>query len=253
MPNKHAMRDVIVVLPGITGSILESPAAKVRPDRPVKYFRGAHCDNTYGLLCDTYGLLCDSIEDAFKVTNGLGRLSNRVAAPQLGTLVKERLTARRAHSNEPDAKVIVIAHSLGGPVAQYWLNKLAYVIFQLLSATSETVNPWLSRSADLTPSPSRTSSRCPVSVVRVPILRSHRWVATLLSARVLGSVLTEREKSTLIGRLVPAVRTNATLLDTVLARLDAASPAGLDLNLIETSSPLIQTMDPSGGFEFGVH
>ena len=81
---------------------------------------------------DGYDTLCRKLVDAFQVTKGLNfvefpydwRLSNRVGAAQLGTVVKAKLRAWRDHSNEPDAKVILVAHSVGGLVARYWLEVL---------------------------------------------------------------------------------------------------------------------------------
>ncbi|HJW12276.1 MAG TPA: hypothetical protein VJ598_10840, partial [Albitalea sp.] len=52
------------------------------------------------------------------------RLSNRVAAQALKALVDRRLAAYRRATNNPLAKVILIAHSMGGLVSRYWLEVL---------------------------------------------------------------------------------------------------------------------------------
>jgi len=53
------------------------------------------------------------------------RLDNRVNARRLADLVKDRLPRWREHSHNPNARVIFLAHSMGGLVARYYLEVLA--------------------------------------------------------------------------------------------------------------------------------
>jgi pimeloyl-ACP methyl ester carboxylesterase len=50
------------------------------------------------------------------------RLSNRIAANALKDLVKRRLQPFRDATKNPMAKVILVAHSMGGLVSRYWLE-----------------------------------------------------------------------------------------------------------------------------------
>lgn len=52
------------------------------------------------------------------------RLSVRLTARRLAALVEPALAAWRAHSGNPDAKVVFVAHSMGGLVARYYLDVL---------------------------------------------------------------------------------------------------------------------------------
>ncbi len=157
---KTATRDMIVVLPGITGSVLvddrgeeiwnASAAALstylrslgasldklvVYPDRPdgiraSKLISGIH--GVFGLgRIDGYQALQSMIRDNFELTTNYiefpydWRLSNRISAQQLKTLIDARLPEwQRSPRGGRNAKVILIAHSMGGLVARYFLEKL---------------------------------------------------------------------------------------------------------------------------------
>lgn len=173
------MRDLIVVLPGITGSVLaqragvktpvdiwapsgqalwqglkslgdsvrmlEVPAHDPRNAPPETGFIATRViKNFHGVLglgkIDGYTALTNLITDQFVVTPGRlneeapanffefpydWRLSNRYSATQLRDFVENRLRRwRSAAGGAPDAKVILIAHSMGGLVARYWLEVL---------------------------------------------------------------------------------------------------------------------------------
>ncbi len=170
------MRDLVIILPGITGSVLayspgentpvdvwapsgealwqgltslgdsvqrlEVPTHNPRhappetgfiPTRVVKDFHGV-----FGLgKIDGYTALTKIISDHFIVTPGRPdnevpanffefpydwRLSNRHSATRLRDFVNTRLT--RWRSGAPDAKIILLAHSMGGLLARYYLEVL---------------------------------------------------------------------------------------------------------------------------------
>jgi pimeloyl-ACP methyl ester carboxylesterase len=79
---------------------------------------------------DVYGGISRMIIDTFDVVPGETyvefpydwRRDNRVAARKLQRLVDEKLHAQRRHN--PDAKVILIGHSMGGLVARWYLECL---------------------------------------------------------------------------------------------------------------------------------
>lgn len=52
------------------------------------------------------------------------RLDNRINAAMLRDLVSDRLRRWREYSHNPDARVIFLAHSMGGLVARYYLEVL---------------------------------------------------------------------------------------------------------------------------------
>jgi pimeloyl-ACP methyl ester carboxylesterase len=164
-------RDLVIVLPGITGSVL----ARQNPQggkpkhlwaisgqalwQTVKSLGGSlqelavpHHDPTmdapatnivatsvvlglHGVLglskIDGYTELARTILDNFAVTDGQGfewfpydwRLSNRISARRLAEFIGPRLQAwRRTHG--ADARVVLVAHSMGGLVARYYLEVL---------------------------------------------------------------------------------------------------------------------------------
>ena len=174
---KHRMRDVVVVLPGITGSALsEVNGARTTPiwnlsggamwqflrsrggsletlrvdTHDPRHAPPSGCIVATGLVAgfhgvfgltkiDGYGEMLDEINRRFDLTVGRWddnkpanllpfpydwRLSNRVAAAALNTVLTTKLRAWRDAIDEPDAKVIVVAHSMGGLVARYWLEVL---------------------------------------------------------------------------------------------------------------------------------
>jgi pimeloyl-ACP methyl ester carboxylesterase len=88
---------------------------------------------------DGYSRVTRMITDAFDVVEGSvhderpanyiefpydWRLDNRITARRLGSLVDDRLRRWREYSHNPDARVIFVAHSMGGLVARYYLEAL---------------------------------------------------------------------------------------------------------------------------------
>jgi pimeloyl-ACP methyl ester carboxylesterase len=164
------MRDVVVLLPGITGSVLQKDGKDLwaisgeaawsalrtlggslqqlyldqddpeAPDlgdgiTPVRVIRGFH--GIPGLKIDGYRKLSRLISDNFDVVQGdvhSDRPANffefpydwrrdvRAAAWSLKRLVDRRLPQWREHSGAADAKVILLAHSMGGIVARCYLE-----------------------------------------------------------------------------------------------------------------------------------
>lgn len=160
------LRDMVVVLPGITGSVLRKggrdlwvvsgqaawqwlttlggsldelrfrgddggiTADRVMPDAHV----------VPGLVkIDGYSAITRMIADTFDVASGTihdtrpanfiefpydWRLDNRVNARRLAALVHDRLPRWREHSHNPGARVIFLAHSMGGLIARYYLEVL---------------------------------------------------------------------------------------------------------------------------------
>jgi len=173
------MRDLVIVLPGITGSVLahtagtnspvdiwapsgealwqvlkslgdsvqrlKVPAHDPRHTPPTTDFTATRVVKTFhgvfGLgKIDGYTALTDLITDQFIVTPGRldnevpanffefpydWRLSNRHSAARLRDFVNTRLTRwRTAASGAPDARIILLAHSMGGLLARYYLEVL---------------------------------------------------------------------------------------------------------------------------------
>jgi pimeloyl-ACP methyl ester carboxylesterase len=164
-PVRTPLNDLVVILPGITGSVLErdgkavwgaSPGVVIRallsrggtlgdlalPDdggvRATKLIRDVHI--VPGLhKIDGYTALIRAIENEFEIVRGLGgdpgatnflefpydwRQDNRLSARRLDAVVKDQLPRWRAASGADDAKVILLAHSMGGLVSRYWLECL---------------------------------------------------------------------------------------------------------------------------------
>lgn len=165
------MRDVIVVIPGITGSVLQHDGRDVWAvsggavwgalrslmrnfDRLVLTDDDLDADvlddgvtaprlvDDVHLIpglwkIDGYSGLLNGLRERFDVVAadpGLGivsnlqpfpydwRRDNRVASRRLGALVNDVLPAWRHQTGYADAKVIVIAHSMGGLVASHWVH-----------------------------------------------------------------------------------------------------------------------------------
>lgn len=167
------LRDLVIVIPGITGNVLEkdgkvvwgwsgsalwrtlaSGGATIRGlalcgDDPslddlgdgvtaTKLMPDAHL--VPGLWkIDGYSALRRLVTESFAVQTGDvahvsaanyfefpydWRRDNRVAARALQRLIHEALPQWRKHSGADDAKVIVLAHSMGGLVARHWLEVL---------------------------------------------------------------------------------------------------------------------------------
>lgn len=177
MMNKTRMRDLVIVVPGIMGSVLEktgrgevwsasagatwralsSGGASLRELAICGDDTGADDlgDGIYatrlihvpyviaGLMkCDGYRTLRNMITDVFDVTVGTmdagdrepanylefpydWRRDNRVIARKLKACVDERLESwRKSASDRANAKVIFIAHSMGGLVCRYYTEVL---------------------------------------------------------------------------------------------------------------------------------
>ncbi len=162
MPNK--MRDLLVVIPGITGSVLKKdgrdlwapsvqalwqyisqlggsieamllpehdprdpnpPTGGVSASRLIAGFHGV-----FGLgKIDGYKALLHEIESNFQFHQGNllpfpydWRLSNRVNAARLKSKID--ITLQRLRNIDREAKVILVAHSMGGLISQYYLEVL---------------------------------------------------------------------------------------------------------------------------------
>jgi pimeloyl-ACP methyl ester carboxylesterase len=164
---RKPLRDIVVLLPGITGSVLQKDrkdvwavsgqaawraltslggslqelrleggdlggvvATRVMPDAHV----------VPGLVkIDGYSVAAQMIKETFEVVEGSvheelpanfiefpydWRLDNRVGAQQLEILVNDRLRRWREFSHNLNARVIFVAHSMGGLVARYYLEVL---------------------------------------------------------------------------------------------------------------------------------
>jgi pimeloyl-ACP methyl ester carboxylesterase len=167
------MRDMVILLPGITGSVLQKDGKELwaisgqaawkaltslgsslqqltlgedNPEvdelgddiRATRLMLDAHL--VPGLVkIDGYSRLSQLITDNFEVvrgsTNGESpanffefpydwRRDNRVAARLLKRLIDQKLPQWRTYSGAVDAKVILLAHSMGGLVAHYYLEVL---------------------------------------------------------------------------------------------------------------------------------
>ncbi|HEU4709914.1 MAG TPA: hypothetical protein VFS76_00035 [Pyrinomonadaceae bacterium] len=165
MADRSPMPDVVVVLPGILGSVLtkndktvwgfsgkllgtvlltrggtlrkelslqdDSPDHESLEDGIVaeKLIADLHMLPSWKI--DGYSKLCTYIKQRFDVVDGLNffefpydwRRDNRVSAKKLARLSHEWLKKWRERSNS-DAKLILIAHSMGGLVSRYFLEVL---------------------------------------------------------------------------------------------------------------------------------
>ena len=173
MANKPGINDLVVLLPGISGSVLQkngkdmwanSGTAVFRflrnlgkdleqmhvvddsPDRPVlddgieatRVLSDTHIIPGLWKI-DGYSAISSLITDNFRVMPGeIGdpkeanyfefpydwRRDNRSSAQRLKELIEEKLPVWRDYTNNPDAKVILFAHSMGGLVSRYYLEAL---------------------------------------------------------------------------------------------------------------------------------
>ncbi|HET8625358.1 MAG TPA: hypothetical protein VFM14_17495, partial [Gemmatimonadales bacterium] len=161
----HEMRDIVVLLPGITGSVLKKNGKVVwgfsggtiadtlltrggslrdalaltgdSPDRE-DLGDGIVADSLAPDLhlipglwkIDGYSRVADTILERFAVREGENffrfpydwRRDNRAAAQRLAHQSAEWL--RRRRTTVPDAKLILVAHSMGGLVSRYFLEVL---------------------------------------------------------------------------------------------------------------------------------
>jgi hypothetical protein len=172
---KPALKHMVVILPGITGSILQKDGKDLwafsgRAIRDAVFHNTAYLKalelppedppDTLDLgdgitapalvkdasllpglikLFDGYNRLSEMVRGRFDVVgNGMAsdqpsnlfefpydwRRDNRVAARRLSHLIEKRLAQWRDYSYNKDAKVILLAHSMGGLVARYYLEIL---------------------------------------------------------------------------------------------------------------------------------
>lgn len=170
---KRIFRDLIVVLPGITGSVLERDGHQVwgfslemgwntlrsrgdsirglaldgdDPEAPdlgdgVQATRMIHRAHSLPGLHKNigYGPLLQALRDQLGAETGFGegsqagnmfefpydwRRDNRAAAHALRRLIHDRLPAWRRGSGADDAKVVLVAHSMGGLVSRHYLECL---------------------------------------------------------------------------------------------------------------------------------
>jgi pimeloyl-ACP methyl ester carboxylesterase len=170
---KERMRDIIVLIPGIMGSVLQKDGKdvwttgrvagtaltglgssslqqlKLEGDEPDVEDLGDGINATHlitvphliaGLTkTDDYSALSSLITDHFEVIKANlddncpanffefpydWRRDNRFAAYRLKQLIDRRLPQWREYSGAKDAKVIILAHSMGGLIARYYLEVL---------------------------------------------------------------------------------------------------------------------------------
>ena len=164
---RRRFRDVVVILPGITGSILKrdgrtiwAPSHRLGLSAAVSPANAADDlllrDGDDSEVCatavmpdahmlgglvkiDGYSSLVDSIERNFLVVRASAgdtrpanllefpydwRLDNRVNARRLQEVVTPALDRWRQYADAPDARVILVAHSMGGLIARYFLEVL---------------------------------------------------------------------------------------------------------------------------------
>jgi pimeloyl-ACP methyl ester carboxylesterase len=166
MPSKQPMGDVVVLLPGILGSVLERDGQEVWAMSPGAAWRAilslGHSVNDLELhgddptvddlgdgvtaprlqpdlhlipglwSIDGYSHIRSSIFATFDVVEGQNwfdfpydwRRDNRVAARHLAERAPGWLRAWRQRSGNNDAKLVLVAHSMGGLVARHYLEVL---------------------------------------------------------------------------------------------------------------------------------
>lgn len=166
MNEKSKMRDMIIILPGILGSVLQKDSRdlwnisgqaaadyvktlgkslqnlKLEQDDPyiddlgdgikaTSLIKDIHFVPGFWKI-DGYTAIAERIENEFDVTLGQNyfkfpydwRRDNRVAARKLKNLIDLKLPQWRDSSGAKNAKVILLAHSMGGLVSRYYLEKL---------------------------------------------------------------------------------------------------------------------------------
>ncbi len=164
--DRKPMSDVVVLLPGILGSVLSKSGTDVwglsagtigralwnlggniqdlaipadaldRPDyddgvTAPKLLQDAHLIPGLWKI-DGYSLIADTLRANFQIETGENyfelpydwRLDNRIAAKKLQQLSRQWLDDWQKKSGNQNAKLILIAHSMGGLVARYFLEVL---------------------------------------------------------------------------------------------------------------------------------
>ena len=164
---KHQMKDIIVLLPGITGSVLEKDGkvawgvggktiAKALFTRGKSMRKALMMDGDDpdlddlgdGVVAtrlvpdlhlipkvwkiDGYTKVGDRIKEMFEVTEGENyfefpydwRRTNIASARSLRRKSHDWLKAWREKSNNPGAKLVLVAHSMGGLVSRYFIEVL---------------------------------------------------------------------------------------------------------------------------------
>jgi pimeloyl-ACP methyl ester carboxylesterase len=160
-----AMKDVVVLIPGIGGSALAkdgkeiwsiTPGAALRgilsrgesinrlrlggddPNaddlgdgvRPTRLLPDFHLVPGLNWRIDGYGRFAQQVQARFDAVPGKNyfelpydwRRDNRVAARQLATQSKQWLKEWRESSGNPDSKLVIVGHSMGGIVARLFLE-----------------------------------------------------------------------------------------------------------------------------------
>lgn len=163
--DRHKMPDLIVLLPGITGSVLRkhgkvvwgfsartigqalfSGSSGLTRDLALPEDDAQHDDLGDGIVADQlmpdlhllpglwkidgYGRIAEAIRATFEVTAGQNvfefaydwRRDNRVAARKLAKATHDWLRNWRQSSGNRSAKLILVAHSMGGLVSRYFLE-----------------------------------------------------------------------------------------------------------------------------------
>lgn len=173
MGSKPRITDLVVMLPGISGSVLQKDGQDLwansgravfrilknlgedleqmlvvddTPDRPVlddgiqatRVLSDTHIIPGLWKI-DGYTAISRLITDNFEVLPGKiedptdanfyefpydWRRDNRSSAYRLKELIEAKLPAWRTYTNNPDAKFILLAHSMGGLVSRYYLEAL---------------------------------------------------------------------------------------------------------------------------------
>jgi pimeloyl-ACP methyl ester carboxylesterase len=170
---KTKLRDLVVILPGITGSVLQKdgkdiwnyssqsvwqliqtfgnsldrlklPSNPTTEDfddgiRATSLVRGAHIIPGLEKVLSGYHLTSQLIKENFELIEGKifedkpanfyefpydWRLNNRINAQRLKTFLDRQLPIWREHTGLKDAKVILLAHSMGGLISRYYLEVL---------------------------------------------------------------------------------------------------------------------------------
>ena len=143
------MDDVVVVVPGLLGSVLvegsttvwgargalrhlPGMADRLHPSRPLEPVSliGDWAALPGFWKVDGYGLLLDFLRARFEVDDSNlvafaydWRQSNELSALRLAQVAGEALERRRA-GGHPDAKLVLVCHSMGGLVARWFLDVL---------------------------------------------------------------------------------------------------------------------------------